>query len=1103
MVLELAQLLVNTLPRAPGARRSLQLSNDRISTEYGCHRLNAHVKTLTKADLEWTDAMTWTLVREVVNETNNAADKSALQALLALDEYSKTERDERRTVAISALGLDLKPNSIRMKYDEGGVRYDAHVLLRVVPGLKRSIERALTQPLFGRRAEGLARQADVRQESAISEVLGSAQERTLRKLRVLPPYMPDHLDIERLARDLTVQLVDDLDETSRRQSSLYSDSNYWGESLSASNVFDTEQAFVLLGNPGSGKSTALAAHCVRQIESRTSVVVFARVEEVARVQLLRRATTAREAMQVVIEAWDAWRDGHSLSADVVGELLSRTDLLFAIDGLDEVSSPLAREAAVGILQLLRDHRAAIRVTSRLTGYEPPWAEARQYFLELLPQTAAEVLVDDWFGKGSDTAKERATAALENPQISQAARIPLIAGFVCFVASGDKVSATVSGLYRQYLARFLRQTWKPASHRRPTELEVAAALEVAKHVAWTMVGSGRTDQVPTWADIATLNELMDQTGRSGAVVGLFQDDGLLVAYGLPEDDDPFSQQVRWLHRTIHEHLVGRELADLIARNYQRGIEVLTQAALRPSWAAVLEHSAPFIARTRHLDACIATLSESANDSATGRVRRFALRLAAFSAKPVPRILVNSAIARGHWYELALAAPRDLVDGIANYDPSSSAASPHTGAAYALRSIELELDDFNAVSSAQDVSDRSGKFAYDRVLANIDPVRAINRMIQSIGDWPNRVAMDFPVFSFASGEQRIAILREAESAIATRSPNVTAWLEAAANLEPREDKIVEIAIRGASHGSSVLMADYRSSQTGVLMDFDSFAEKDTLDFLRGEFGDRSAFEMGWNLGSMNRTLPEGSGQWARIACAMAVIDWERGAPDPEISADCANKQLDIRVITPESVEAWLAAVCHMVAHPTTELVRTFFRSAAGDSANTRTDSPLSIDAGWVTQLNQAIPWKMRFEVAAELLREGTLDARSLWHQLTDALHMGYESGDFEFASAYTEALGLLVEEALPLEVRHDEGILHYLPLHVVAGRDSIELIFELHRRARRSGDRLLIENVDRVVDSLLYSQDQLAKYAPLSGDLRSEGQGDKRAGTRQFERSILSL
>jgi hypothetical protein len=425
------------------------------------------------------------------------------------------------------------------------------------------------------------------------------------ELSRLPEHYPEHVILNDLASALG--LGDLVDKTEAHPDDVHR--LYAQQPRGLRNVQDLDKTFaahhrcVVLGDPGSGKSTVLAAAVVRSIEAGKPAL-FIRLDVLADMDGGRAWGDLQQALQAVIEA-GLGSANLAVSSEIRDSLIEklRTDpnFLLALDGLDEISQPHERNRVEWVMsQVAAQTRAKIILSSRYTGYLRPKFMEKCPELGMAPIESPKDFVEIWFDGNSPVETARALEALEADGLLDLSRVPVVLGFVCFVAEKDHVKTTKSGLYQQYIRLFLEQAWK--AHMRPED-EVARIETAVAQVAWHMstipkervpsfpAEEARVD-LPDWGDSITRRLLAKNFNGSSHTRELAFRSGLLVAQSsrrVPGEDD----QYRWLHRTIHEHLVGRVLSERLENETDNGYYTVQQLALRPTWKVPLEHAAGFM------------------------------------------------------------------------------------------------------------------------------------------------------------------------------------------------------------------------------------------------------------------------------------------------------------------------------------------------------------------------------------------------------------------------------------------------------------------------------------------------------------------------------
>jgi len=421
--------------------------------------------------------------------------------------------------------------------------------------------------------------------------------RSTARLSILPSYYPLHLSMTDLAAGLTASVLDEgWEKTYTQQTGLYSGLSRHARTL-AVEVVAQHRRSVLLGDPGQGKSTVLAAYCLAAIADGR-LALFARLNDLGNIAAAGKnpgVLRIDQAAALVVDAAEASSDvvcPPEARGRLVESILNDDTLVLAFDGLDEIANQSSLAAAEKVLRALADIPGTVTIASRITGYIKPVHRATELLVDRMHESAVEDFVHSWFTENESDLRDRTLTALKDSDLSELAQIPLLAGFICYVSTYKPVETTKHGLYEQYLGLFFERRWKPTKQQRLSAKKKTRILKLATAVAWAMATqpSPNPSDPPLWADHISLRELTFDPNIRGNAAKLAETDGLLIPHGQLRQGDLLGQQYRWLHRTIHEHLAGRALANWIQRDFNGAKEFLRTAAMRRTWIVALEHCA---------------------------------------------------------------------------------------------------------------------------------------------------------------------------------------------------------------------------------------------------------------------------------------------------------------------------------------------------------------------------------------------------------------------------------------------------------------------------------------------------------------------------------
>lgn len=416
---------------------------------------------------------------------------------------------------------------------------------------------------------------------------------------LVPQQYPTHLDTLTLASDMTLSAVEDLSSlTNSHDIGLYS--SYRGYGGEIHNAFDALQwarnLSVVLGDPGGGKTTILAGYCAYALLHEARLAFFVRIPDLALAAARTHTADSSAALDLVVREWARQFDITMTPATYAllrRQILRAGTTTVALDGLDEVREPSLNLALSRLIYQLAESPAKVVIASRVTGYTPPPGTSNTFFVNPFPNGGAEAFATKWFGGTTDTESihlDRALRAIGDRRLADACRTPVVAGLVCIVAATEEIRESVSGLYHQYVNLHLTRAWKSANLRRHAAVDIGYAAKAAQDVAWAMATAPLPDGGTSWLDHVSLAWLIDVAELDPRVADLYETDGLLVAFGTAPPNDPLAQEVRWLHRTIHEHLLGSRLRAWLERGTASAFTFLRDTFASGRWAVPHEHMA---------------------------------------------------------------------------------------------------------------------------------------------------------------------------------------------------------------------------------------------------------------------------------------------------------------------------------------------------------------------------------------------------------------------------------------------------------------------------------------------------------------------------------
>lgn len=594
--MEVARLLVGVYSRTTDGKRRRTREPAEHTTVHDCPAINDSVRAASGMGAEWRDEWTWALLRERWTDPADTRREmaAARELLYLLDGSLTTTKEEMRRRAIGRLGLpgSYKPSSIRMVVDGARDGYSSEVLNRIVPVLVADISNCLDAGLLSRWAgkHGTSPEEDNLHADELAEFRARAIELLDKPSN---PLYPERLTTHVLACHLQVTFDMGFGGLTPAQNE---DDDLNGMTIVPRHEvvgpqLALERRTVLLGGPGSGKSTIAAAYAVWHLESGHTAL-YVRAADFAR-RLVTDSAASWEALVAACTAWAGYQPSDVTRARL--EETSRSEQgLIVIDGADEVADGVAVEALRTALEELAQAASTLLVTARPGGVRLVGNGWRTWTTDPLTVPRARDILDLWFE--SSPRKEAHTRALQFfDRGAGVTSIPLLLGFVAILSANRVPPSNENELFDACVELFLARIWKPLAEQRTDDFTIETVRQIVLAIAWNLVEpldeQGRRSEAWTWSASPSAREILAASPDASVAREIVRVDGLLMARGfLAEGQAPTSQRYQWLHRAIYEHLVASELAARFERDSDTTYPVLRQAVLSPrGWNEVLRRT----------------------------------------------------------------------------------------------------------------------------------------------------------------------------------------------------------------------------------------------------------------------------------------------------------------------------------------------------------------------------------------------------------------------------------------------------------------------------------------------------------------------------------
>ena len=187
-----------------------------------------------------------------------------------------------------------------------------------------------------------------------------------------------------------------------------------------------------------------------------------------------------------------------------------------------------------------------------------------------PQDVQE-FIWKWFSGRPERARSLSAQIFRQPALQQAATVPLILAFYCIIGGDEPLPARRADLYAKVIRRMFTGRWRGGGNSYPDQ---QACLDILRSWAWSAAEDHPVSWVGAWQDEFLTPQVRRPIDDQDAL------DHIAVPLG-PSDLDSGMRKRRFVHRSLHEHLVAEHVVLEVSAS-DAAQELLKHLWYDPDW-----------------------------------------------------------------------------------------------------------------------------------------------------------------------------------------------------------------------------------------------------------------------------------------------------------------------------------------------------------------------------------------------------------------------------------------------------------------------------------------------------------------------------------------